>query len=521
PLDFETVVVDDRAKLAALVEKLNAAEVIVWDVETTSIDQMSAKLVGIALAVDEKTGYYVPVGHQGKDAGTLFADEAGEQLPLDRVIEALHPALTNPDIPKVAHNALYDLVVTQRYGIDVTPIGFDTMIAEWVRDPISRNLGLKRFALAELGITMTEISELLGKGKSSVTMDVVAIEDAAPYAAADAVITLKAMRHLQPQLAEQELDDLFQTLDMPMIPVIAAMQYHGAMLDDAFLRDLGEQLAKQIVVLEQDIYALGESGEFNINSPKQLNEVLFEALKLPGEGLKKTTHGWSTDAVTLDILKDEHEIIPKITEYRELSKLKSTYVDALPELVNPETGRLHTSYNQTGTSTGRFSSSNPNLQNIPIRTEIGREVRRAFIAPPGYKLLAVDYSQIELRILAHISQDATLIAAFNEGQDIHRATAAAVNGIAPEDVTYEQRSFAKRVNFGLIYGMGARRLAQDSDLTYAEAENFVKTYFDRLPGVERYIKGMEEFVKERGYTETLLGRKRTFAQLAAGKSGRR
>jgi len=251
-----------------------------------------------------------------------------------------------------------------------------------------------------------------------------------------------------------------------------------------------------------------------------LNVVLFDTLKLPVEGLNKTTHGYSTNTVTLEILKNEHPIIDMIINYRELSKLKSTYVDALPELVNPATGRVHTSYNQTGSATGRFSSSNPNLQNIPIRTELGREVRRAFVAPDGYVFLAVDYSQIELRVMAHISQDATLIDAFKRDLDIHQATAATVHGIDPADVTYEQRSFAKRVNFGLMYGMGAFRLARDSDLTLAEAEGFIKTYFERMPGVEQYIKQTKAFVWEHGYTETLYGRRRDYPAIKVGQKSR-
>lgn len=504
-------VIQDLAELESLVAKLNSAEGIVWDVETTSTDQMQAVLVGIALAVDEEEGFYVPVGH-----------DEGEQLPLDTVVEAIRPALTNPNIPKYAHNASYDLVVMNRYGITVSPVTFDTMIAEWVRDPISRFLGLKNLARQYLGIQMTEIDELLGKGKKQVTMDKVAIDRAAPYAAADAVITYKAVNFLREALKKSEFGlGLFNELEMPIIPVIAAMEQAGVQLDTDFLASMSERLAKQLAEIKERIYSYVDGDKFNINSPKQLNEVLFEQLELPVEGLKKTSHGYSTDVNTLEILKDQHQIVQDILEYRELSKLKSTYVDALPELVNPQTQRVHTSYNQTGTSTGRFSSSNPNLQNIPIRTEIGREVRRAFVAPDGKMLLAVDYSQIELRVMAHISEDVTLIQAFKDGQDIHKATAAAVFDVSPEDVTYEQRSFAKRVNFGLMYGMGAFRLARDSNLTLAEAEGFIKTYFERLPGVERYISETKKIVRERGYVETLMGRRRYFPLLHQGKSGQR
>lgn len=508
------VIVDDKDKLDTLVEALNNAEHIVWDVETTGIDQMSAELVGIALAVDEATGYYVPVGHK---------NSLGEQIGIGFVLDALSAPMTNPNIPKYAHNAVYDLVVMQRYGIDVSPIGFDSMLGEWVRDPISKFLGLKNFARQELGIHMTDIEELIGKGKNQKTMAEVAIDHAAKYAAADAVVTLKAVKLLQAELEKPDYlssKDVFHDIDMPMIPIIADMQRKGVVVDVAFLNDMSDRLATLIAELEKEIYALGEQGEFNINSPKQLSEILFDEdkLNLSKEGLSKTTHGYSTAQATLDILRNEHPIIEKISEYREFSKLKSTYVDALPELVNVKTGRVHTSYNQTGTSTGRFSSSNPNLQNIPIRTELGREVRRAFVAPDGYKLLAVDYSQIELRIMAHISEDKTLMAAFAEGQDIHVATAAAVFDIEPDDVSYEQRSFAKRVNFGLMYGMGAFRLARESDLTLGEAQSFVDTYFKRIPGVKQYIDTTEKQALEDGYVETLLGRKRYFRHLQEGKT---
>ncbi len=509
------VIVNDKDSLDALVETLNHAKHIVWDVETTGIDQMSAELVGIALAVDEETGYYVPVGHR---------DSLGEQIEIGFVLDALEAPLTNPDIPKYAHNAVYDLVVMQRYGIDVSPVGFDSMLAEWVRDPISKFLGLKNFARQELDIHMTDIEELIGKGKNQKTMAQVSISHAAKYAAADGVVTLKAVKFLEAELDKIEASKLFHEIDMPMIPIIADMQSNGVVLDTDYLAEMSTRLDKMIAELETEIYDLSGQPGFNINSPKQLSEILFDEdkLNLPKEGISKTSQGFSTAQATLDELRDAHPIINKISEYRELSKLKGTYVDALPELVNPKTGRVHTSYNQTGTSTGRFSSSNPNLQNIPIRTELGREVRRSFIAPEGHKLLAVDYSQIELRIMAHISEDATLMQAFAEGQDIHRATAAAVFDIAPDDVSYEQRSFAKRVNFGLMYGMGSYRLARESDLTLAEANQFIDTYFKRIPGVKKYIDSTERQAIEQGYVETLLGRKRYFRHLQDGKtSGQR
>jgi DNA polymerase I len=520
---IETIIVRDEPALTSMVQTLNSANLIAFDTETTSIDQMSAELVGISLAVDGETGYYIPVGHSIAKSGEqmeMFADPVGYQLPLDTVINALREPLTNLNIPKVAHNAIYDFIVLKRYGIDVAPITFDTMLAEWVANPISKFLGLKSLVSQRLDITMTEISELLGKGKKQKTMDVVDIETAAPYAAADATMTYQLVEPLNETLQQAELYSLFEDMEIPLIPVVASMQYRGVTLDVDFLVDMSRNLEHQLSDLEQTIYEVGGSGEFNINSPKQLNTVLFDTLKLPVDGLQKTTHGFSTNVVTLDILRNEHPIIEMLINYRELSKLKSTYVDALPELVNPKTGRVHTSYNQTGSATGRFSSSNPNLQNIPIRTELGREVRRAFIAPDGYVFLAVDYSQIELRVMAHMSQDETLIDAFQRGLDIHKATAATVHGIDPEDVTYEQRSFAKRVNFGLMYGMGAYRLARDSDLTLAEAEEFIKTYFERMPGVQRYIEDTKAFVWEHGFTETLYGRRREYPAIKGGQKSR-
>ncbi len=519
----ETVVVRDEAQLSELVQALTGAEMIAFDTETTSIDQMSADLVGIALAVDEKRGYYLPVGHRvvgGEGQPDMFAQPVGEQLPLDTVINALRAPLEDPKIPKTAHNAVYDLMIMQRYGIDVAPIAFDTMLAEWVQNPISKFLGLKALVAQTLDIQMTEISELLGKGKNQISMDMVEIDAAAPYAAADATMTYRLVEPLRGGLTDSTLGGLYDKLELPLIPIVGAMQFKGVTLDVHFLSDMSDRLATSIQGLQEAIYQAGNIGNFNIGSPKQLNMVLFEVLGLPTDGLKKTKLGFSTDATTLDMLRDQHPIVDMIVEYRELSKLKSTYVDALPALVNARTGRLHTSYNQTGSATGRFSSSNPNLQNIPIRTEVGREVRRAFVAPEGYLLLAVDYSQIELRVMAHISQDETLISAFHQGLDIHQATAATVNGIEPDDVSYEQRSFAKRVNFGLMYGMGAFRLARDSDLTLAEAEEFISTYFERMPGVEQYIKDTKEFVWRHGYTETLYGRRRIYPAIKSNGNRR-
>lgn len=515
---IETIIVRNQRQLQLLAAALSAANTIAFDTETTSIDQMSAKLVGISLAVDGEQGFYVPVGHavsSGEGQINMFVEPVGDQLPLSSVVDALRGPLEDPSIAKIAHNAVYDVIILRRHGINVNPISFDSMVAEWVTNPISKFLGLKDLVRHTLNVQMTEISELLGKGKNKLTMAQVEIETAAPYAAADAAMTFRLVKPLRGKLEESGLDRLYRNLEIPLIPILGNMQIHGVKLNVAHLHDMSKELHISLKDLAEKIYASAGNDKFNLNSPKQLNKVLFEDLSLPVKGLKRTKHGFSTDISTLQILRGKHDIIDLLMSYRELFKLKSTYVDALPKLVNQRTGRLHTSYNQTGAATGRFSSNNPNLQNITVRTEQGREVRRAFVAPPGYVLLAVDYSQIELRVMAHFSEDETLISAFHHGHDIHQVTAATVNGINLSDVTYEQRSFAKRVNFGLMYGMGASRLARESDLTPAEAKAFIETYFERMPGVKDYIDRTIASVWEHGYTETLYGRRREYPAITA------
>ncbi len=520
--EVETVTVRDKQALADLVTVLNSAELIAFDTETTGIDQMAAELVGIALAVDGERGYYIPLNHRttdGQGQASMFAEPVGDQLILDDVIAALRPPLENPRISKTAHNAIYDLIVMQRYGINVAPISFDTLLAEWLSNPISKFLKLKALVAQTLDVQMTEIDELLGRGKDQKTMDQIEIDVAAPYAAADASMTWRLVQPLRDKLEDEGVSELYYKLELPLIPIISQMQRKGVTLDVDFLREMSRQQGNILAGLEAEIYDFG-GGKFNINSPKQLNEVLFGRLGLPTEGLNRTTHGYSTDTNTLQKLRGQHEIIELIEQFRELAKLKNTYVDALPTLVNPRTGRLHTSYNQTGAATGRFSSSNPNLQNIPNRTEMGRQVRRAFVAPEGYVFLAVDYNQIELRVMAHISQDETLIDAFQRGLDIHAATAAAVFGIALDAVSSEQRDFAKRVNFGLLYGQGAFGLANQTGLKRAEAQEFIDAYFAEMPGVKRYIDETRARVWENGFTETLYGRRRSYPSIKSGRRSR-
>jgi DNA polymerase-1 len=503
----QDTIISDRESLESLVKQLKLASQIAFDVETTSTDPVEADLVGISLAVSPTEGYYIPVGHDPRIAGT-------DQLPIEAVIEALQTPLTDPKKPKIGHNLKYDFIVLARYGLRVQPLSFDTMIAEWLCDPGSRNLGLKNLAWVRLGIEMTEIEDLIGRGRNQKSMAEVPIEKVAPYAGADARLSLGLMNELEQELKEKSLYALFIELEMPLIPVLADMEMEGVLLDTDFLKEFSTELATRLSQIEVKVF--DDVGHpFNLNSTQQLSQVLFGELQLtPPDGTRKTASGhYSTAASVLEELKNAHPIVGLILEQREIGKLKSTYADALPEQVNPTTGRIHTSYNQTGSVTGRLASSNPNLQNIPIRTELGRQIRRAFVASPGNVLLGVDYSQIELRIVAHMSEDEAMIAAFRADQDIHTTTAAAIYNVAASEVTPEMRRHAKAVNFGLIYGMSPFGLSRTTDLTLAEAEDFVETYFKRFPGVRNYLDEIRRQAARQGYVETLLHRRRYFPQL--------
>ncbi|MBI3160267.1 MAG: DNA polymerase I [Chloroflexi bacterium] len=499
-IDLETVIVDTPEKLTGLVKALNKAKLIAFDTETTGVDQTQAELVGISLAVNGERGYYIPVAHK-----------QGQQLALDDVLDALRPTLTDPKIPKAAHNAKYDYIILRRYGLDVGPLGFDTMIAEWIINPDSRNLGLKDLSWIRLDIQMTKIEELIGKGKQQITMAEVPVEHAAPYAAADAAITYRLIAPLHKDLKKAKGEELFERIEMPLVRVLSEMEMAGIALDRPFLAGMSAELEQRLGEINAEVFrAVGY--EFNINSTQQLSKALFETLRIPPpEGVARTASGnFSTAAGVLEEMHDRHPVIPWILEQRELAKLKSTYVDALPTQVNPATGRVHTSYSQTGVVTGRISSNNPNLQNIPIRTELGRKVRQAFIAEPGNQLLSVDYSQIELRIVAHMADDQDMLQAFREDQDIHAATAAAIYGVPLEQVSSEMRRHAKAINFGLIYGMSAFGLTRTTDLTLAEAEDFVAAYFKRFTGVKEFLDKTRKQAQEQEYVETLLGRRRYF-----------
>jgi len=506
--DIETKIIDTTEALEELSETLKDVDMIALDTETTDTDVMRAKLVGISLAVQPDQGYYIPVGHQ-----------QGKQLPLKDVFDALSGPMLDPEIGKAGHNLKYDYLVLKRAGLTVSPLSFDTMIAEWLINPASRNLGLKNLAWMRLGYEMTHIEALIGKGRDQKTMDQVPIADAASYAAADAAICLRLIPELRKELKQQESEHLFKTMEMPLIPVLAAMEEAGIKLDQAFFEKFSRELEKRLGEIEDKIKdAVGY--EFNLNSTQQLSQALFEELGLtPPDRARKTSSGYySTAASVLEAMDGQHPVIDWVLEYRELEKLRSTYVDSLPQQINPQTGRVHTSFNQTGTVTGRIASSDPNLQNIPTRTEIGRRVRHGFIASEGWQLLAVDYSQIELRVVAHMSQDKAMLAAFNAGQDIHATTAAAVHNIDLDQVTPEMRRHAKAINFGLIYGMSAYGLTNATDLTLAEAENFISTYFEKFPGVKNFLDGIRKTAAEQGYVETLLGRRRYFPNLKRGAS---
>jgi DNA polymerase-1 len=500
-------IIDTDKKLANLVKTLNKAKVISFDTETTSTEEMRADIVGISLAVKEGEGYYIPTGHA-----------AGTNLPLKKVIDALKEPLTNRKIGKIAHNAKYDYIVLAKHGLQVSPLTFDTMLAEFIIDPSSRNLGLKNLAFAKLGDEMTHIEELIGKGKKQISMAQVAIESVAPYAVADAETTLRLMPLQVQELQRVNGERLLEEIDLPLTPVLADMEMTGISLDLPFFEETSKRLEKRMAEIERQVYdSVGKP--FNINSTQQLSDVLFKGLKLepPDKGNKTASGHYSTSAGVLDMLRGKHPAVDLILEHRELSKIKSTYVDALQAALNSDTGRVHTSYSQTGAVTGRLSSSNPNLQNIPIRTEEGRRIRNGFIAGKGKVLLSVDYSQIELRIVAHMAQDEAMLGAFRADEDIHATTARAIYGVGPEAVTKNMRRHAKAINFGLIYGMSPFGLTRTTDLTLAEAENFVKTYFEKFPGIKKYLDGIRRLAAQQGYVETLLGRRRYFPALQQSK----
>ncbi|MBP7962894.1 MAG: DNA polymerase I [Caldilineaceae bacterium] len=502
--------VRDEAALAQVAEALAAAEFLSFDVETTSTDAMQAVLVGLAVAWAPGQAAYIPVGHN-----------EGDQLAWDRVRELLQPIFAKEGVSKIAHNAKYDFTVLRRYGLAIAGPIEDTMTLAWLIDPASRSLGLKAQAWAELGWEMTELSELIGSGRKQITMDQVAIESSAAYAAADADSTLQLFALLAPKVVAADLWDLYTKIERPLTPVLTDMEMAGIMLDTAVLAQMSEQLVQRLAELTTELVQI-VGHDFNLRSTQQLSQVLFDEMGFPTKGLKKTKSGfYSTAAGVLEGLAayakelspDQYRVLEIILEQRQMEKLRGTYVDALPELVNPNTGRLHTSFNQTGSATGRMSSSDPNLQNIPIRTEMGREIRKAFVVPPGHLLVAADYSQVELRVLAHTIHEESLIAAFKAGQDIHAATASRLFDVPLDQVSKEQRGLAKTINFATIYGVSAYGLSSRSEMGPKEAQAFLDSYFVTYPKVQRYITDTIAKANDLGYVETLLGRKRFFPEL--------
>ena len=486
-------IVATKAELDAMIASIREAGSFAFDTESSSTDPVAADLAGLSFAVAGGLAWYVPVGH-----------DSGAQLPREEVLAAVRPLFTADGIRRCAHNANYDLTLLSSYGIDpYHVIDHDTMIAAHLLG--KTRLGLKPLALEILGREMTNITDLIGKGARQKTFNQIDIADGAPYAAADADCTLQLRQQFETPLAAQGFTALMSDVELPLVPVLVEMQRAGVKLDSGILHEMSRDLSEQLTQIEADLYRdIGHS--VNINSPKQLSDLLFGELGLPKT--RRTKSGFSTDANALETLKGLHPVVDKILDYRQVAKLKSTYVDALPEMVNRRTGRIHTSYHQTGSATGRVSSSDPNLQNIPVRTESGRQVRRAFVADAGRRLLSADYSQIELRVLAHLSQDSSLLEAFRRGEDIHAATASQMFNVPVNQVDAEQRRIAKVLNFGVIYGLGPYGISQQTGFSREEGRNFIDTYLSRYPGINGYLESVKEQTRGMMYAETLLGRRR-------------
>jgi DNA polymerase-1 len=494
--DYETILTDTHFQ--RWLTLLNNAELFAFDTETTSLDYSKAKIVGVSFAVAAGKAAYLPLAH----------DYPGAPDQLDRVtiLEQLRPLLENPAKAKLGQNLKYDTHVLANHGITLRGIAHDTMLESYVLNSTVTRHNMDDLAKTYLGVTTIHYEDVAGKGAKQIGFQDVPIEQATPYAAEDADITLRLHQVLSAKLQQQPaLHDLYTQLEMPLVPVLARIERNGVLIDTAMLAQQSLELSGHIIALEQHAHDLAGRA-FNLGSPKQIQDILYDQLKLPV--LKKTPKGQpSTEESVLQELALEYPLPKLILDYRSLSKLKSTYTDKLPQQVDSKTGRVHTSYHQAVTATGRLSSSDPNLQNIPIRSAEGRKIRQAFIAPDGYKIVAADYSQIELRIMAHLSADAGLLKAFSEGHDVHRATAAEVFGVAPEHVTHDLRRSAKAINFGLIYGMSSFGLAQQLGLSRNQAQAYIDLYFARYPGVKHYMDSIREQARAQGYVETLFGRR--------------
>lgn len=495
-INYETVL--DQQQFSNWLQKLQNSQLMAVDTETTSLDYMVADLVGISLAVEAGEAAYIPFGHDYLGAP--------QQLPREMVLEAIKPILEDPKIKKVGQNLKYDTSVLAQHGIDLKGIAYDNMLESYVLNSVATRHDMDSLAQHYLEVETTSFSEIAGKGASQLTFNQIPLEQAGPYAAEDADITLRLHQALWQQVkAELPLKTLFEEIELPLIKVLSRIERTGALVDDTLLFQQSQELTERLAELETQAWELAGQ-QFNLASPKQLAEILFTKLEIPV--LKKTAKGApSTKEEVLQELALDYPLPKVLLEHRGLAKLKSTYTDKLPVMINPTTRRIHTSYHQAGTATGRLSSSDPNLQNIPIRTAEGRRVRQAFIAPEGHRLIAADYSQIELRIMAHLSGDKNLLKAFEQGQDVHRATAAEVFGVNLAQVTTDQRRSAKAINFGLIYGMSAFGLAKQLNIGRKQAAEYIELYFQRYPGVQDYMNQVRHSAAEKGYVETHFGRR--------------
>jgi DNA polymerase-1 len=510
PAPVRTTVLSDE-DLQAVASRIHETKQYAFDVETTSVNPITAELVGLALAASPSESWYIPVQHGD---GSIAPERIGQHL---------LPVFQDPEIRAYAHHGKYDRHVLHRYGIDVSNLEFDTMIAAYLLG--ENSIGLKDLAFSRLGIEMTEITSLIGTGRNQLSMNMVPLEEVAQYACGDVEATFELADYYRPLLATSNQERLFREIEMPLIPVLEAMEQAGIAIDNDYLQKFDKEIRQRLVELDGEMLRLAGRA-INVNSTRQLASLLFEELKLPSG--RRTKTGFAVDQDLLETLREQHPIIGVILEIKSLQKLLSTYVSALPLEINPKTGRIHTSYNQTVAATGRLSSNSPNLQNIPIRTEAGRRVRRAFVADhsdrkiyPDSVLLSADYSQIELRLMAHMSGEPFLLEAFRSGTDIHRATASLVYGVDTGDVTADMRRVAKTVNFGLLYGMQAFGLSRDTGLSRAEAQAFIDQYWSRLPGVKKFFDETLKRGATLGYVETLYGRRRAVPDLQSANGMRR
>ncbi|MBK8457866.1 MAG: DNA polymerase I [Phyllobacteriaceae bacterium] len=502
----------DAGTLKSWVDEALAARLVAFDTETTSLDPMRADLVGFSLATAPGRAAYVPLAHKSGNGDLLGGGMVEGQIAVREALALLKPLLDNPAVLKIGHNLKYDLAVMRRHGVDI--VGFDdTMLISYALDAgMGRGHGMDALAEKWLGHTPISFDDVTGTGKNRITFDLVALDKATAYAAEDADVTLRLWRVLKPRLAAEGMTAVYERLERPLVPVIAAMEARGISIDRQILSRLSGDLAQGAAALEEDIYRL--AGErFTVGSPKQLGDILFGRMGLPG-GAKTKTGQWSTTAQVLeDLAAEGHELPRKIVDWRQLTKLKSTYTDALPGYVHPQTHRVHTSYALASTTTGRLSSSEPNLQNIPVRTAEGRKIRTAFVAEPGNLLLSADYSQIELRVLAHVADIPQLRQAFDDGVDIHAMTASEMFGVPVAGMPAEVRRRAKAINFGIIYGISAFGLANQLSIPREEAGDYIKRYFERFPGIKEYMEAAKAQARDKGYVETIFGRRAHYPEI--------